>query len=66
MARKYSSGFRKASTPVMNSRECLRKLINNAKCRLLAEENGETLIKLSRYLVKDDWPEGKGFTYRDS
>jgi len=66
MARKYSSGFRKASAPVTSRRQCLRKLINNTKCTLLAEEKRETLIKLSRYLEKDDWPEGMGFTYRDS
>jgi len=63
MDRKSSSGFRKASTPVTNRRQNLRKLINNTKWRLLAEEKRETLIKLSRYLENDDWPEGMGFTF---
>jgi hypothetical protein len=63
MARKSPSGFRKASRPVTNRRQNLRKLINNTKWRLLVEEKGETLIKLSRSLENDDWPEGTGFTF---
>jgi hypothetical protein len=57
--------------PVIHRKQFLRGLINTMKSRLRAvtailKEKCETLIKLSRYLDVDEWPEGINFTYGDS